>query len=118
MIRKKDPLVNQNQDFSIVEQNENTTVGLHQMNAESLGLELYPNPTTGKVTVNYNLTGIDNVLLNVLDITGRSIASRKLAPGNNMSVNLDLDEFPAGIYSVVVFFNNQIQKVEKLMIVK
>ncbi len=41
--------------------------------SESLELEIYPNPSNGIFTINLEKTGTSDVIIKVLDITGRII---------------------------------------------
>ncbi len=55
---------------------------------------IYPNPASGKVTVNYK----SNVSkLTLIDMMGRELAEYSIAPGST-SMTLDLTSFPEGVY--------------------
>jgi hypothetical protein len=67
-------------------------------------LSIYPNPSSGKLTLNYALTKTSEVTVNVWDATGRSIYFQNLgnrAEGKNES-ELNLESVPDGIYLVRV----------------
>jgi hypothetical protein len=63
--------------------------------------ELYPNPTQGTLTVATTVETETHTMLEVLDLTGRRVASRNvtLETGRN-ELQLDLTVEPAGVYFV------------------
>jgi hypothetical protein len=67
---------------------EDTTAAIH------LVTQLYPNPTTGRITVSFTQP-LNNAVITLLDMTGKVlIQSRK--SGNQ--VVLDLSSYRAGVY--------------------
>lgn len=63
----------------------------------------YPNPTMGRLTVEYSLHG--NATVALMDLMGRNVASANLN-GLNGSESLDLSNLPAGTYVMVVTGSN------------
>ncbi len=64
-------------------------------------LSIAPNPTNGQLYVSMKLGIAENANLQVLDLTGRSVAVQQLASAQR-SINFDLSEQPNGIYMVRV----------------
>jgi hypothetical protein len=67
-------------------------------------LVIFPNPSTGKLTLNYTLKKPSDISIRVIDIHGKSLGivltgTRKA--GNNTE-NLDLSELKTGTYIVVL----------------
>lgn len=67
-------------------------------------LTVYPNPTTGKFTVE-TTRDMEQGLLEVLDITGKVIATQTI---NNKSITFDLTTYPQGIYIVKLTAGDQV----------
>lgn len=71
-------------------------------------LQAYPNPTTGVI----HLTGTqmaNEVALNVYDAAGKSILNKTLHSENgNLYYDIDLTQYPTGIYRFMLISNNQI----------
>lgn len=71
--------------------------------SESVSLEIYPNPTSGKFNININANELINAELKVIDIVGKVIYyQNKLNVLGTQSVNIDLSEHPSGIYFVQI----------------
>lgn len=67
-------------------------------NIESLqSLSISPNPTSGKFLVKLELNSMENVAVNILDITGRVIAKAKDTTSNGQ-FEFDLSDQPTGVY--------------------
>ena len=83
---------------------------------EEFGLNVYPNPTAAdRVFVKTNIFLDDQVLLRILDITGKVLHERqlpRLLPGE--PVELDLTSYPGGPYLVLIC-STHINKVFKIM---
>ncbi len=79
----------------------------------------YPNPTSGKFTINFDLPNKSNVALNVWDMTGRSVVRQDLGIQDEGSheVNLNLESAQDGIYLVRIK-TNQGEKITKILVRK
>jgi len=65
---------------------------------------IYPNPTTGMITVEYHqFTGVENML--VFDITGKLVLDCRLSGSIS---NVDVSAFSAGIYFIKVVTQDQV----------
>ncbi|WP_159038580.1 T9SS type A sorting domain-containing protein [Brumimicrobium mesophilum] len=80
-------------------QDQNSTA---KIDAESLsdGINIYPNPTTNKLTIDYNLSKNTDVHFKILDATGRKIASHKLGSQSAgiQSVTVGVSHLANGMY--------------------
>lgn len=86
-----------------------TTVGLddcyvHKMSQGGVGIEenilpskftVFPNPTTGKVTLSFE-NGIENALLKLINVTGQTIVERMEI--NSKKFTIDISDLTSGIY--------------------
>lgn len=60
-------------------------------------IDVFPNPSQGKVTVRFSSVPIAGSSIDILDISGRKVASRNIT---GMSEVFNLDQQPAGVYLV------------------
>ena len=71
---------------------------------------MYPNPSKGQSTLNYDLSENGNVVINIYNIDGKIIKSMKegykTAGKHNKSLNLD--KFKNGIYRYDIVVNDNI----------
>lgn len=72
-------------------------------------IEVYPNPSMGKVTVRFSEMPDTNSRVDILDMSGRKVVSR---PITNISEVFELNNQPAGLYLVksILGTNEVIQK--------
>ena len=75
---------------------------------ENLWINCYPNPVTSTITVEYYLHQGGHVDIQVMDLTGRSIATLVDANTNQgkHSVDFDLSNFQSGTYIFTLKTNN------------
>lgn len=64
-------------------------------------LTVYPNPTDGLITVEYDLETTENIILEVHDVTGKVVNSTVLNYQRNREV-IDLTDLPLGVYIVSI----------------
>lgn len=64
--------------------------------------KVYPNPTTGKLSVHIeSLNENDQLTVRVYSIIGQEMKKIQLAPFNgNMDVSMDMSKYPKGIYMI------------------
>jgi hypothetical protein len=69
-----------------------------------------PNPTTGKFTITVNGTYTSVINIRITDILGNVIINRKVnEQASSLSQDFDLNEFPRGVYLIVISTDNSIQ---------
>lgn len=75
-------------------------VGIEENSLEA-GLNLFPNPTTGAVKVEFNLASASNVRIAVLNVLGEQVLATNKAMGAGLQqTDLSLNELPNGSYFV------------------
>jgi hypothetical protein len=79
------------------------TNGVNENKAD-LGLNLFPNPATDNVQVNYNLSAETNVTIDLYDVTGKLIASdaKGSQPAGRHFAHINTSEIAKGFYTVKV----------------
>jgi hypothetical protein len=79
----------------------------YQSKNKSTVLTVFPNPSKGAVTIQYSLTRSDNVMVKIMDRTGRMI--RELHDYSGPGVHqLKIDDgLPSGVYFVDVLINGK-----------
>jgi hypothetical protein len=70
-------------------------------------LKLYPNPTTGVLTINNEQLTMNNI--EIFDVYGRKVSSHHLIPSSSHQINIS--HLPSGVY--IVKMNGVCQKVVK-----
>ncbi len=78
-----------------------SSVGINDTKRVDLGLNIFPNPSSGKVTIQYTLTTTDSVKIECINLVGKqiSVISNVLQIPGSYSINWYSD-IPAGIYLV------------------
>ena len=77
-------------------------IGINET-ALSRSLNIFPNPTDGAFTVNFNLSKDQDVSIKVIDALGRSVLLKELGKVNGaQSIGLDLSNNASGIYMVQI----------------
>lgn len=72
------------------------------------GLKVYPNPTTGNIQVAMNLTGGENVSIEVFDLMGKKLGTlltEDTASGSMVNWNFDLSQVSGNANTVMVRIN-------------
>jgi hypothetical protein len=76
----------------------------------SIGLNVYPNPSTSKVSIDFNLSEQHNVSINVTDMLGRTveiIASKSYQSGETTLAIGANNAYQAGIYLINISIDGQ-----------
>jgi hypothetical protein len=68
-------------------------------------LKCYPNPSTGKITIETS-DKTNNRSLSVLDLAGQQILT---SPISQADITLDISKLPDGVYIVKVVGENRVQ---------
>lgn len=98
--------------------NPEAIVGVKEITASDIQLNIYPNPTSDICNLIYTLNNNEFVTVNVYNTLGELVyIESKNANSGTVMHNLNLNSLPAGNYSIQVSFkNNSITK--KLTIIK
>lgn len=91
---------------------ENSLLAGQNVDAVS-GFKIYPNPTTGMLTIVYTHSG----KLEVTDMVGRKIASCQLM-GNKTTFSLPVEKMTSGIYLYRYMVNDKQIEIGKLVLIK
>jgi|GEM_PF-2727512 len=68
------------------------------------GLNIYPNPVSGTLTINNPAYGTGTALISVADLTGKTVHTVK---AESAEIRLDLQPLPAGVYILRYEFGDQ-----------
>lgn len=87
--------------------------------AES-NLSVFPNPTNGKVFINFSSIGGETANLQVMDINGRLVKLEQIGKlyAGQASYSFETSDLSAGIYIVSVNSDSNIKRVAKLVVTK
>jgi type IX secretion system substrate protein/beta-propeller repeat-containing protein len=77
-------------------------------NSELSLMNLYPNPTSGNVTLEFNLNDASSVQLNVMNISGQVIYSETMNAAGNFKKQIDLSGYANGIYYLQAITNDKV----------
>jgi hypothetical protein len=78
-------------------------------------VRLYPNPTTGRVKVEYQLEGLTPATIRVMDLNGRIVMERSIRAENGIE-ELDLSGQTSGTYLCTVLSGGEIVAVSKVVL--
>ncbi len=84
--------------------NADIALGINEKNNSAKNkITIYPNPATNLISVNLQLKNADEVVFEVVDITGRKISSQKqrVAAGNTIK-KIDTEQLQPGVYLLKV----------------
>ena len=83
------------------------TVNIHNPEILNGGLEIFPNPSAGNISVKFNSGSKMMVNVKVSDISGRNLKDEKWAINQGANVkSLDLSSFDKGIYFISLIGND------------
>jgi hypothetical protein len=70
-------------------------VGITENNSEILNIDLFPNPASDNIIVNYGKI-LKNSTLEIYNVTGQLIKNEEIDQTSTQSINIS--EFPKGLY--------------------
>ncbi|MEY3235949.1 MAG: hypothetical protein RI883_50 [Bacteroidota bacterium] len=84
----------------------------------TLGMNVYPNPTNTNTTVSFSLTNESTVSVNVTDLAGKVIITNALGTVSGaQNINVNTENLTSGVYMVNVSVNGNVST-EKLIVRK
>jgi hypothetical protein len=92
-----------------------TTVGINQPELNN-SISLYPNPTTGNITLSYSQNASNYSQFIITDITGREVYSQQF--NHSAQSNINLTELNNGIYFWKLISGNNISDKGKIAVMK
>lgn len=79
------------------------TTGLGDLAGSGLTqLQVYPNPTRGQVVVSAQLEQADRLRVRLFSAQGQMLRDQPSAYGSSVSLSLDLNDLPAGVYLLAI----------------
>ena len=78
-------------------------------------LEVYPNPTTGMVWVNLNLSKTTTVQLSVMSITGQAVQQFEPSEQLQQTYEVDFSNYPAGVYLARFIIGDEVTTVKVIV---
>lgn len=86
----------------------NTTLGVENNTKTGLNIEVYPNPASGNMYVNYKNTATTNAItFNLSDLSGRLVHSENSTNMGEFTNTIDVSSFAKGIYILNVKAGNE-----------
>ena len=77
-------------------------VGTEENEVPATDLLIFPNPTTGKVTLNLGTNQQEEIQLRVVNLQGQTVYGASIPANESLTIDLDIHHLPAGVYSVTV----------------
>ncbi len=75
------------------------TIGIESMLAKDMGLQCYPNPATNQATLEFTLNAMQNIIFELVDVTGRLMITREYAMTAGLNrITIPLSDVNAGLY--------------------
>lgn len=71
-------------------------------------IALYPNPASGSTTLKLDIQGNPGIIFHLIDPTGKSILTKTLETSYNRFEQIELTNYPDGIYYVIVEYSDQV----------
>lgn len=59
---------------------------------------VYPNPTTDKISVSYDKILSENLVMQLIDMNGHTLENRNVQKGKNGKLEMSLSKYPEGMY--------------------
>jgi OmpA-OmpF porin, OOP family len=95
---------------------DSTSIGVAEKDKNSL-FKLYPNPSNGKMTLDYQIEKTGRAFLEITDLTGNVVAKYELSE-NNDKLEISQNELNNGVYIYHVIVNGRLLQSDKLIIIK
>lgn len=98
--------------------NFNSPLSVNEL-SQSIGLNMYPNPTNGSANIAFTLSDKAEIKVSVTDVIGKSVENERifnLAPGQHAITVNEFQQLKSGMYIVNVEMNGQ--KITRKLIVE
>ena len=93
---------------------ENLITGIPQIANLDTQISVFPNPSTGKITIDLNGTSdLQNTFVSIYDIQGKIIFQQPLTQDKS---EINMNQFSTGIYVVKIFDDNTAFSVRKIVV--
>jgi hypothetical protein len=104
------PIVN---DCEVIKMPSSRYIRTKQLE-ENESVKLYPNPTEGTITIEYEVGEDENTTFELTDLLGKKQFRSQLSVGNNHQLNLE--QMQSGLYIYRLSLNNEIVETGKLIL--
>jgi hypothetical protein len=84
-------------------------IGIQSITNEDNGKKIYPNPTTGNITVTW-MDG--DALLNIVNVSGETVLQKNIKSG---ITNVDLSKLTNGVYLAEILLNGKVAYQQKIV---
>ncbi len=91
------------------------TTGIDHIEAVNT-LEIFPNPTTGELFLEIDLTETVNLSVEIFDLFGKRVLSRQNQQQTSETIPLNLSHLPNGTYFIQLYINQQFIPTKKLIL--
>jgi len=95
----------------------NNPVGINEIQKNKKETKVFPNPNNGNFTFEYELKNNESGTMNIIDITGKLVASYPLVNTKN-SLQINAKDLNNGVYLYHVVVNGKTINTDKLVIIK
>lgn len=88
----------------------NNSVGINDINAIEHQLAVYPNPTTDKININFELKSTSSVKIELFDITGstiKTLMNQSTLSANKYKESFPLSDMTSGMYFIKLNINGK-----------
>lgn len=75
-------------------------VGVEEQPESRSNILVYPNPSSGSVSIQYDLNNFQDIMINVIDEIGRIVYSKQILAGPNTIIDIDLNFVENGVYFI------------------
>lgn len=96
---------------------DNIILGIKNINSKDGVLDVYPNPSTGNFTINFEAKGIFPLNVKIVDLKGSTVFEKNVNHAEKSNIVVDANNLPNGVY--LINMNSEKENwIQKLMIVK
>ena len=81
-------------------------------------VSIFPNPTSGQLTLEYSRLNSDNVEMNVYDLSGNLLMKKPIIRGVNQRIEIDISGFESGIYFINFTDMELLENIATLKVIK
>ena len=86
---------------------------LNDIDSKSFFINVFPNPSTGVITLKSNTTSLKQLELNLIDVTGKVVLVKMIESSSGIfNEQLDLRSYPKGIYFILLSNGNQSKRIK------
>ena len=82
-----------------------TTISHLDVPAED-NFKVYPNPANNNITIEWNKEGLDNGIIQLMDLNGRMLRQLTFEPQDNLHLNISVAELESGFYFIRIESGN------------